>query len=127
MIELEQELHAKMEAIKAIVVKLAEQIAALPDNPRIKRLGPRCFILQSKDLDNNWTPSHHDFQIQYEAIIDLIRSIPPENVFDRLRELVKAGTIKRRDQGTIRLHRDVVGHLAKLLGMEDANVGKSIQ
>ena len=69
-VKLRREMQRVDESLRA---EMAARILALPDNPKVHRLSdsPRCFVVQFKDLGNNWTPHYHDFKGQYKIAADL--------------------------------------------------------
>lgn len=109
-----KELGERLEEIRRVI---KEKISSLPGNPRINRLSdsPNCFVMQSKDLENSWSPEYHDFKIQYERIIQEINKAGAFNVINRLREITQSGNVKGLRGHSLRLHPDVVEHLNKLL------------
>lgn len=102
------------EQLDQLVNNLVAAILALPDNPRITRVSNNCFVLCSKDLGNNWTPTHHDFKKQYQLIVDTIRRSHAIDAMDTLQRIINEGKIK---DGTnkVNLHPDVIEHLKTLL------------
>ena len=128
---LEQEIENSMAAVRRIVDQIKEKVRALPDNPRITRLGPNTFTVRKKDLIDppredksggagisNWTPEHHDFIMQYDAILDAIDSGDPAHVFTRLRNILATEYVQVTSQYRIKLHPDVVHHLQVLVDKE---------
>lgn len=104
--------------VQGVKIKRAikNKIRNLPDNPRIKRLSKRCFVLNSSDLGNNWTAEHHDFKATYRAINRELAKKSVESILAFLVELVEKGKIYLPAQKyTLRPHKDVLEHLQKLL------------
>ena len=56
--------------------KIKNTVLSLPENPKIKVLStkPKAFVIQSKDLGNNWSAEHHSFSYQYEKIVEAIHT-----------------------------------------------------
>ena len=96
-------------------------IAALPDNPRIHRMNDRCFVVSKKDLGDNWTPEHHDFQWQYRAVIASIQRAKAVDAIAALRAIVAAGKVRYpncpsdNSHKYVNLHPDVIANLKTLL------------
>lgn len=103
--------------MKSLVDALKAQIAALPDNPRIKRTGRGAFVMSSKDLNNNWSAEHHDFKKQYELIVGMIERAEPSRAVAIIRAAIEEGSIRpsKAPSNTFRLHPDVINHLKGLL------------
>lgn len=107
------DLQTQIDSIKdSIRTKLRE----LPDNPRIKRLDERCFIINRSDLGNNWTPQHHDFKAQYERIITEIDKLPIANVPGLFKRIIEDGKIREKSGYYFTFHDDVRGFLKSLVG-----------
>lgn len=101
--------------LKDLVKSLCAEILALPDNPRIKRINKRCFIISSKDLLNNWSPEHHDFAWQYREIVGCIINSPSSKCLKILEKMIRTQTIKTQGYST-RLHPDVIENLKMVMG-----------
>jgi hypothetical protein len=96
-----------------LLKELQTTIDALPDNPRIQRIGAgKAFSISSKDLGGNWSVFYHDFRAQYQEIIKELDSRGPFTALNRLTEIIDNQQIKSGQK----LHPDVVSHLKKLLG-----------
>ena len=95
--------------------ELKEMILKLPDNPNIKRLGdkPRCFVINSKNLSNNWSVFYHDFKLQYEKICEIIDNRTPETIVSILSGIIKTGKF-RETTGTLYFHKTVIKHLKEI-------------
>ena len=122
----ETERHA--EAMKELLGQLKTHILALPDNPRINRIAPRCFTISSKDIGSNWSVEHHDFKRQYELIVKELEACETANVFNKLQKIISESKIVTsttsgylRTNHTLNLHPDVVSHLRKLANMPPPN------
>lgn len=107
------DLQNQIEAIKA---SIKQAISAFPDNPRIKRLDERCFVINSGDLGNNWSVQHHDFRTQYERIMTEIDKLPIANIPTFFKRVVEDGKIRESDCYCFTFHDDVRRHLSELLG-----------
>lgn len=101
--------------VKSLRESLKAKILALPDNPRIHRLGPRCFVMMSSDMfaSGNWTAEFHDFKHQYEYIAEMIDTKQPKTVCALLDQIVEKGSITRKHQ-TVYFHPDVRAYLRNL-------------
>jgi hypothetical protein len=99
-----------------LVEELKIRLLMLPDNHRIKRMAPRnCFAMRSSNLNENWSPEHHDFRKQYELLIELVEATSPDRAVHVIREAVDTGRIRPNRMFTLNLHPDVVLHLKTLL------------
>lgn len=112
-----QQIETAADQIKRLVEDLNAQIQALPDNPRIKRLGHNCFIMSSKDLRDNWTPAHHDFKQQYKLIIEAIQRSRSIDAVATLQKIVNQEKVQdgHSVKTYVNLHPDVIAHLKTLL------------
>ena len=91
---MKKELQAIDNQVQKIKEKFAEQINALPDNPKINRIStsPCCFTIMSSDLGNNWSPFYHDYKAQYKFLADLVTKTKGESIINILEKIVKKGT-----------------------------------
>jgi len=101
--------------LRHVVNALTRKIEDLPDNPRIKRLTRNCFVVSSRDLGSNWTPTHHDFKAQYRLIVAAIQRASAGRAFAVLRNIVREQQIKPLRRQPLTLHPDVVAHLTTLI------------
>ena len=87
-----QTIQSKVRTIKQ---SICQQILDLPDNPRINRLSGKgnCFIIQFKNLGNNWSPEFHDFKIQYKKIVEMIDKLELESILPFLKKVIEDGFI----------------------------------
>jgi len=117
-----------------LVSAFKARIAELPDNPRIQRLSPKCFVASFSDvtanqtvertdgskthIGSNWSPEHHDFKEQYRHLIELV-SRSSDRPIQIVYDAIKSGRIRVGEpKYTITLHPDVVWHLRELLAEE---------
>jgi hypothetical protein len=112
--KIDQQIKVVNEQLTALVNSLNAMIAALPDNPRIQRLGKQCFVVRSKDVGNNWAPEHHDFRWQYQAIIKTIQKARTDNAIGALQDIIASKKVKGSGC-SVNLHPDVVTNLKTLL------------
>lgn len=87
-------------------------IATIPDNNRIERKSQNCFLMNSKDLMNNWSPSFHDFLSQVHHLIWIVDHTPIETMEPKLREICESGKWQ-----SIKFHPDVIKGLKKIVGV----------
>jgi hypothetical protein len=119
------------------LMRLESIIKNMPDNNRIKRLPNACaFTMNFSDLmsSGNWTPEHHDFKVQYEAVVDALKSVDIREVPDKFKSILNDGFVMRRVSGNpistmgwalpqrgsggrykIQLHPDVINNLRSIL------------
>ena len=48
--------------LNSIIIQLKDYISSLPDNPNIQRKNNKCFIMNSKHLQNNWSVLYYDYR-----------------------------------------------------------------
>ncbi len=110
-----EKLQKAIELSERIRAQIAAKIKSLPDNPRIRRLSDRCFILQFKDLGCNWAPEYHDFKRQYRLLSQAIGTKSPAALTEFLKTVVQKGAFKVNSHYTVKMHPDVIGHLRSFL------------
>ena len=116
----EQANQFKMRAAE-LVEKLRKEILALPDNPRISRAtgNPRCFVMSSSNLGDNWSAEYHDFGHQHRLLADAVDRAGPLKAAETLRTIARQGYVRTPCYNTPRkqkLHPDVVAQIEGLLG-----------
>jgi len=110
-----------------LVAKLRVHILSLPDNPNINRISPKCFTMSSKDLGSNWSPSHHDFKMQYEAVAGALACGNADSIVNKLDTIISTGRVAEKNaygQSTgnfVKLHPNVVANLMKMTGKPPIN------
>lgn len=114
--ELRLELARHNERKQLILSRLDAEIRALPDNPRIKRMSARAFLMRASDLGSNWSPRYHDFKLCYSEIAKAVtRSPDPDNV---LNGIIESGKLKIyrgvSSWDVVPLHPDVIEKLKTL-------------
>jgi hypothetical protein len=103
---------------RKLLERLSVEINSLPDNPRIKRLTANCFAIHWKDLNNNWSVEHHDFEWCYREIAKRISK--SEDGEKTLKDIIEEGKLVMRSyrpvntSWTVTLHSDVLETLRKL-------------
>ncbi|MBN2569832.1 MAG: hypothetical protein JXB42_10430 [Deltaproteobacteria bacterium] len=102
--------------VKQIKNDLKKRILSMPDNPKISRIGggTTCFVLNSVNLGESWSPFYHDFRKQYQEIAEIVDRLPIEKLAEQLEEIAKRESIKTSG-GTLKLHPEVAGRLKGLL------------
>ena len=113
-----EKIQKAIELSERLRAQIAAKIKSLPDNPRIRRLSDRCFILQSKDLGCNWTPEYHDFKRQYGLLSQCIERKRPETLLSFLKTTVQESSFKVNNNYTVKLHpmwSDILDHFSGLL------------
>ena len=106
--------------MRRLVEDLKAQIAALPDNPRITRIGTQAFTISNRDIGSNWSAEHHDFKCQYRQLVEMIEKAEPSRADAIIRKAVEDKAIRRSSApcNTLQLHPDVLAHLKTLLGLD---------
>lgn len=99
---------------KQLIKQAAEDAATLvkagPDNPNIKRLSGRSFVMSQRHLGSNWTPGHHDWKFQYEVIADML----DKQQFSALNEVLRTGREKK--SGSLRFAPEVLDRVREIIG-----------
>jgi hypothetical protein len=105
---LQQEANRLREGIKA-------KIKALPDNPKITRLGDgKAFTLSSKDLGQSWSPFYHDYRAQYETLAEVIDKTDPMRLPWKISGIAATGKLKRGAE-TLTFNPEVLKHLVAVM------------
>lgn len=122
---IQREIKEATKRLAVLIDTLQAMIAELPDNPRINRLSKNCFTIRSKDLGNNWTPEHHDFKWQYNAIIVDLQNRGPMDAMSKLQAIIGSGKVHRPGSPVspaygnyVNLHPDVITNLRTLLELK---------
>ena len=102
------EIEQHNQTMKGLIDKIKNYILTLPDNPKINRLNKNCFVINSKDLGNNWSVGYHNFKKQYEYIVSELEKCKPDDVIDKLCRIIIDG----------KLHSDVITKLRKIINYE---------
>jgi len=105
---------AKVSRLKADLKAL---IADLPENPDATRLSKNCCAVNLSSIAKAGgilSASYHVFQSQYQAVIEeAIEKTPIDKLEAKMEEILRKGTIWKRNQGQIKLHPTVIEHLRK--------------
>ena len=96
--------------LNSIIIQLKDYISSLPDNPNIQRKNNKCFIMNSKHLQNNWSVLYYDYRQQYEEIIKIISGGQPQYVVGKLKNIIREQQYEK-----IRFHPDVIKNLKTIL------------
>lgn len=89
-----------LKQIEDLKNSIADNINQMPDNPKIKRLStnPHCFIVNSKDLEDNLSAEYYDTKYQAKMIIEIIKSRENLNsIKNMLDEIANTGIYKVND------------------------------
>ena len=82
----------KQTAIKKIVAECKKF-----ENEKIKfisKRGPRVFIINFKDLEDNWCPLYYDFEYQFKCILYIFKHTNPDNLINKWEQIKKDGICK---------------------------------
>ena len=85
---------SQIEQFKKEVIAKVEK---MPDNPKIRRINScsSCYIINSSDLENNWSPEYYDNKYQAQVIVSLIKEKKnPESILKMFEEIVNEGTYR---------------------------------
>ena len=112
-----KELERHRAEMGRLVADLKARIAEGPDNPRMRRLAPRCGVVRFADVYSNWSAEHYDFKSQYEAVVKAIESAQPDRAAEVVAGAVSTGKLRMGTScpWTLTLHPDVVEHLKEVL------------
>lgn len=108
--EVQAAIHDMQKQLTSVVTQLNDCITSLPDNPNIQRINSKCFTVNSKHLQNNWSVLYYDYKQQYEEIIKIISKGEPQFVVSKLKNI-----IKEHKHEKIRSHPDVIRNLKTIL------------
>lgn len=98
--------------LTAAANEAAEKLAGGPDNPAIKRSGPRTLTIAMKDMGlKNWTPFYHDWKAQYNELAEMLRA----HRFAAVADAATTGSIKSKG-GKRDLAPEVVQRLRAIIG-----------
>ncbi len=88
--------------------EINQRISLLPNNPRIKPLGIKGFVMSFANLGNSWSPEYYNFDTQYRMLADLVSLA--ESPLSALRRIRRALNDRRVVVGrkSVALHPDVV-------------------
>lgn len=96
--------------------ELQNNVSQMPDNKKIKRLSPNCFIINSKDLGDNWSPEHHDNLYQAKALIKIIENSESLNSLqNNLESIVQKGKCFNSEYKWLTFNNEVREFVAKLM------------
>ena len=82
----------KQTAIKKIVAECKKF-----ENEKVKfisKKGPRVFIINFKDLEDNWCPLYYDFEYQFKCILYIFKHTNPDNLINKWEQIKKDGICK---------------------------------
>jgi hypothetical protein len=99
--------------IQIVKDKLILKINELPDNSKIERISKNCFIMNYKDLGDNWSPLYHDYKRQYNIIVDIINKYEITHVLVIFGLIINVGTIKYNNEN-VKFHPTVREYLKSL-------------
>jgi len=116
-----KELSTKAANIKSEIKKL---ILDLPQNSAINEFGHNCFTIKTSKLLPGlvFSPQTYDFRFQYKEICDIIDDTPIENIYDKLKEILKTNThgecwVYEKNKNRTLFHPEVVNNIKEILGL----------
>lgn len=113
--DLTESLKAYETLLEQIRAAMRDKIMALPDNPRIKRLGENAFTVKASDFAGApWSPFYHDFKAQYKQIAEWIDTKTPSEVLVLIGQVVEKGSVWRPKGASLMFHPDVREYLKNL-------------
>lgn len=96
--------------------QIKSQITALPDNENVTKLSDNAFIMSSSDLSmEDFSPSFYDFKYQYTKINELLDSISPNSILNRLDRAIKDKFIMVNNH-RVKLNPKVREYLKQIIG-----------
>ena len=120
--QIEAEDRRHEEAKERLKAEFARLMGELPDNPRIQRLSPQCFVISSKDMGTatwgKWGAEAHDFKAQYRVLLGLLDNVPLSQGIERIKEALEKESVRiRADMSSHQfpLHPDVISSVRGLL------------
>jgi hypothetical protein len=116
--ELSKEISRHAKVMQGVLAKLKAHILTLPANPRITD-SPRCFTMSFSDVGKDLSVEHHDFKKQYELVVRELETCQPDDILNRLKEMLSEGRIRPNSNISHRvmLHPDVNDHLCMAAGL----------
>ena len=93
--EMKEALKEMEEKRAKLIETLVKKIEALPDNPRIKRLGHGAFIMKNSDFATApWSPFYHDFLAQYNKLTEWLINENFHTVMLMIGEIIEKGFVR---------------------------------
>lgn len=112
------ELYGKILSIRE---EIKSQITSLPDNEVITKLSDNAFTMSSANLSaEDFSPIFYDFKYQYSKINELLDSISPLSIINRLDRAIKDKFIMVNNQ-RVKLNPKVREYLKQLIGESNGN------
>ena len=87
----------ELEELKQVAIKKIVAECKKFENEKIKfisKKGPRVFILNFKDLEDNWSPLYYDFEYQFKCILYIFKHTNPDNLINKWEQIKKDGICK---------------------------------
>lgn len=112
------DLYSKVLSIRE---DIKSQITSLPDNEDITKLSDNAFTMSSANLSTeDFSPIFYDFKYQYSKINELLDSISPLSIMNRLDRAIKDKFIMVNNQ-RVKLNPKVREYLKQLIGESNGN------
>ena len=93
--------------------ELINTIKGLPTNPHTEKISKNMFIISSKNLNNKWSAEYHNFEYQYEKLINIIKMENVTKIPHIFNTIIQKGFIKYRSL-TIQFHPLVIKEIKNL-------------
>ena len=87
----------ELEELKQVAIKEIVAECKKFENEKIKfisKRGPRVFIINFKDLEDNWCPLYYDFEYQFKCILYIFKHTNPDNLINKWEQIKKDGICK---------------------------------
>lgn len=112
------EMRAASRKVMAVREGLRAKILELPGPSKasgIKPLNDQCCIVRSCKLLNTWSADTYVFAVQYKALSELVSIGEADTILRRLLRVLRDAKMPGHQQGTLRLHPEVVENVRKML------------
>ena len=103
---------------KLIDENLVNKIKGLKENPHIQTIkeNPKCFVINKKNLGlDNWTPFYHCFELQYDYLLELVKTTDISNIINVFDKIVLTGRHRKYNYHTVKFNPKVIEVLRKII------------
>ena len=87
----------ELEELKQVAIKKIVAECKKFENEKIKfisKKGPRVFLINFKDLEDNWSPLYYDFEYQFKCILYILKHTNPDNLINKWEQIKQDGICK---------------------------------
>ena len=117
--KISQEVDRHRSVEEELKQELRSVLLGLPDNPDIKRLSGKCFVVSSSQMaGGRWGVESHDFKAQYRALASLLDNRTLADGVERIVDALDQASIRMKGDVsyTLHLHPDVISQVSGILG-----------